>query len=56
MFRSKMASNSRDSSEAVQKFLAGASGMPDLGDPLSEDRDDPLLDQERIELDEEPDA
>jgi hypothetical protein len=48
-----MASNSRESSDAVQKFLAGASGMPDLGDPLSEARDDPLLDKERIELDDD---
>lgn len=48
-----MASDSRDSSDAVQEFLDRApSEMPDLGDPLSEDYDDPLLDRERIELDE----
>lgn len=50
-----MASNSRDSSEAVQKLLAGVSGMPDLGEPLSEEYDDPLLDKERIELDDDTD-
>lgn len=51
-----MASNSRDSSEAVQKFLSGATGMPDLGDPLSEEEEDPLLDRERIDLDDESDS
>lgn len=51
-----MASNSRDSSEAIQDFLVGApSEMPDLGEPLSEDREDPLLDRERIDLDDESD-
>ena len=49
-----MTSDSRDSSKAVQDFLSrAAEGMPDLGDPLSTDRDDPLLDRERIELDDE---
>ena len=49
-----MASDSRDSSKAVRGFLSrAAEGMPDLGDPLSTDRDDPLLDRERIELDDE---
>jgi hypothetical protein len=48
-----MASNSRDSSEAVQEFLSRApSELPDLGDPLSEESDDPLFDADRIELDE----
>lgn len=47
-----MASNSRDFSEAVQEFLSRApSELPDLGEPLSEETDDPLLDAERIELD-----
>lgn len=46
-----MASNSRDSSEAVQEFLSRASSeMPDLGEPLSEADEDPLLDRDRIEL------
>jgi hypothetical protein len=49
-----MASNYRDSSEAIQDFLGGVpAGMPDLGEPLSEDREDPLLDRERINLDDE---
>lgn len=49
-----MASNSRDASQAVQDFLDRApSEMPDLGDPLTEEDDDPLLDRDRIELDEE---
>lgn len=47
-----MASDSRDSSKAVRDFLSrAAEEMPDLGDPLSTDRDDPLLDRDRIELD-----
>lgn len=51
-----MASNSRNSSEAVQDFLSRApSELPDLGDPLSEESDDPLLDANRIELDETSD-
>lgn len=46
-----MASDSRDSSQAVQDFLSrAAEEMPDLGEPLSTDHDDPLLDRERIEL------
>jgi len=50
----KMASDSRDSSKAVRDFLSrAAEDMPDLGDPLSTDREDPLLDRERIELDDE---
>lgn len=51
-----MASNSRDSSETVQEFLSRAPPeLPDLGDPLTEESDDPLLDADRIELDESPD-
>lgn len=47
-----MATDPRDSSRAVQKFLDSvASSVPDLGEPLSEDHDDPLLDGDRIELD-----
>ena len=50
----KMASDSRDSSKAVRDFLSrAAEGMPDLGDSLSTEWDDPLLDRERIDLDDE---
>lgn len=52
-----MATNPRDSSEAVQEFLEStASTVPDLGEPLSEDHEDPLLDGERIELEDEDEA
>ena len=52
-----MATNPRDSSEAVREFLEStASSAPDLGEPLSEDHEDPLLDGERIELEDEDES
>jgi hypothetical protein len=52
-----MATNSRNSSQAVQDFLEHTSSeMPDLGEPLTEAHDDPLLDGERIELDAESES
>lgn len=47
-----MATDPRDSSQAIQQFLDGVrSDAPDLGEPLREGVEDPLLDGERIELD-----
>jgi len=49
-----MTTDPRDSSQAIQQFLESVpSDAPDLGEPLREGVDDPLLDAERIELEDE---
>lgn len=46
-----MTTDPRESSQAIQQFLENApSDAPDLGEPLREGVEDPLLDGERIEL------
>jgi len=53
-----MATNSDSSteSETIRKFVEeSATETVELGEPLSADTEDPLLDRERIELDEEVD-
>lgn len=46
-----MTTDPRDSSRAIQQFLENArSDAPDLGEPLREGVEDPLLDGERIVL------
>jgi len=55
---SEMATNSDSSieSETIRKFVEeSATETVELGEPLSTDTEDPLLDRERIELDEEVD-